>query len=269
MMFPTARAYWSFLSARFRMMLQYRAAAVAGFGTQLFWGLIRVMIFAAFYRAASSSAAPMSYEQVVSYVWLSQAMFALLPWGVDADVRDMVRTGSVAYEMLRPLDLYWQWYFRAMAWRCSQVLLRSIPMFIVAGLFFGLQGPASPAALAAYVLSMAAAVMLSCAITNLLNISLLWTVSGQGISQMLPSLVYILSGMVIPLPLFPDWAQSVLGLLPFGGLVDVPLRLYLGHIPISGLAGALAHQLIWVVATVAFGRWLLSRGVRRLVVQGG
>ena len=57
--------------------------------------------------------------------------------------------------------------------------------------------------------------------------------------------------------------------LPFRGLVDAPLRLYLGHIPISGLAGALAHQFLWVFVTVAFGRWLLARGVRRLVVQGG
>ena len=74
------RAYWAFISARFRMMLQYRAAAAAGLGTQLFWGLIRCMIFAAFYRSGPSGQ-PMSYEQVVSYIWLSQATFALLPWG--------------------------------------------------------------------------------------------------------------------------------------------------------------------------------------------
>lgn len=267
-MVSTARAYWSFLSARFRMMLQYRAAAAAGFATQLFWGLIRVMIFAAFYRSTAGSQ-PMDFADVVSYVWLSQATFALLPWSVDADVRQMVRTGSVAYEMLRPLDLYSQWYFRAAAWRGSQVLLRSIPMFIVAGLFFGLRLPPSPLCGIGWALSTLAAVMLSCAITNLLNISMLWTISGQGISQVLPSLVYILSGMIIPLPLFPDWAQGILNFLPFRGLVDVPIRLYLGHIPPSELVPVLAGQLAWIVALVAAGRWLLSRGIRRLVVQGG
>lgn len=40
--------YLAILSARFRTLLQYRAAAAAGFGTQLFWGLIRMMIFEAF-----------------------------------------------------------------------------------------------------------------------------------------------------------------------------------------------------------------------------
>jgi len=43
--------YLAILSARFRTLLQYRVAGLAGIGTQLFWGLIRVMIFDAFYRS--------------------------------------------------------------------------------------------------------------------------------------------------------------------------------------------------------------------------
>ena len=38
-------AYMAVVSARFRMMLQYRSAAFAGLGTQMFWGIMRVMIF--------------------------------------------------------------------------------------------------------------------------------------------------------------------------------------------------------------------------------
>lgn len=61
------RPYVAVLSARFRMLLQYRTAAIAGFATQLFWGLIRVMIFEAFYRNAVGPL-PMSFGEVVSYV---------------------------------------------------------------------------------------------------------------------------------------------------------------------------------------------------------
>ncbi len=262
------KAYWSFVSARFRMMLQYRAAAAAGFGTQLFWGLIRCMIFAAFYRSGASGQ-PMTYEQVVTYVWLSQATFALLPWGVDSDVRNMIRTGGVAYELLRPLDLYWQWYCRAFAWRTATTVLRAVPMFIVAGLFFGLGLPDSPAALGAYVLSMAGTVLLSCAVTNVLNISMMWTISGEGVTQLLPACIYVLSGMAIPLPLFPDWAQGILEFLPFRGLVDTPIRLYLGHIAPAEALPVIVQQIAWIAAFVALGRWMLARGTRRLVVQGG
>ena len=33
----------------------------------------------------------------------------------DADVRTMVHTGTVAYEMVRPLDVYWVWFARTLA----------------------------------------------------------------------------------------------------------------------------------------------------------
>ena len=137
------RPYLSVLSARIRMLLQYRAAALAGMSTQLFWGLIRVMIFEAFYRTATQ-AQPMTYAEVVNYVWLGQVLFALLPWAPDNDVRIMVRTGTVAYELVRPVDLYAFWYSRALANRVAPTLLRSAPLFCLAFLFFGLQAPASP-----------------------------------------------------------------------------------------------------------------------------
>ena len=100
------RPYRAVLSARFRALLQYRGAALAGLGTQFFWGLIRMMIFTAFY-AGAAGAMPMSRESVVAYVWLGQAFFLLIPFRGDAEIIGMIRSGNVAYELLRPVDLYW------------------------------------------------------------------------------------------------------------------------------------------------------------------
>ena len=261
-------AYWAIISARFRMLLQYRAAAVAGFGTQLFWGLIRVMIFSAFY-ASTTASQPMSRTEVITYVWLGQAMLAMLPWSADREIRDMIRSGKVAYELLRPVDLYYTWFSRAVAMRVAPTVLRAVPMFVVAGLFFGLRPPPSAASGLSWVAATIGALLLGCAITNLVSISMLWTISGEGVSALLPVCVWVLSGMIIPIPLLPDWAQSVLNFLPFRGLIDTPFRLYMGHIPQAQLPLVLAHQAAWTIALVALGRWILARGTHRLVVQGG
>ena len=61
----------------------------------------------------------------------------------------------------------------------------------------------------------------------------------------------------------------MLDFLPFRGLVDLPFRLYMGHIPPREVFGVLSHQLLWTAGLVLLGRWLLARGTRRLVVQGG
>jgi ABC-2 type transport system permease protein len=261
-------AYLAILSARFRTLLQYRGAALAGFGTQLFWGLIRMMIFEAFYRS-SDRPQPMSAAQVVTYIWLGQAMLNVLPWSIDPDLRTMIRSGTVVYEMLRPLDLYSLWYSRALAQRTAPTLLRAVPMFLVAGLFFGLQQPPSAAAGIAWGVTTAAAVLLASALTTLSAISLLWTISGEGVARLMPTLVNFFSGLVVPLPLFPLWARPLIDFLPFRGLADVPFRAYMGHIAPEALVPVLAHQLAWTAALVLLGRWLLGRATRRMVIQGG
>jgi ABC-2 type transport system permease protein len=262
------RPYLSLLDARFRLLLQYRAAAAAGIGTQIFWGWIRVMIFGAFYRS-TTNAPPLDWGQMVSYIWLGQAMLGLFPWQLDRDVQGMIRSGTVAYELLRPVDLYGLWYSRAVAARAAPTLLRAVPQFLLAGLFFGLQAPPSLASGAAWLAATAGALLLAAAFTTLFTISLLWTLSGEGVTRLILAVAPLLSGLLVPLPFFPGWAQAILDFLPFRGLMDLPFRLYVGHIPAGQTGAVLLHQLAWTVALVLLGRALLAHGTRRLVVQGG
>lgn len=69
------------------------------------------------------------------------------------------------------------------------------------------------------------------------------------------------------MPLFPDWMQQLIAILPFRGLIDTPFRIYLGSL--SGAVTAVAHQLVWIVALVFIGCAVLTRRIRLLVVQGG
>ncbi len=272
----SARPYAALLSARYRMLLQYRAAALAGAVTQVFWGFVRIMILLAFYRS-SGTEAPMAFPDVVTYVWLGQALLALLPWNHDADLERQIRDGGVAFELLRPLDLYTFWAMRTLAMRVAATSLRALPIVVLAGVAMPLLGleawrlapPASPLAAALFVLAMSVAIALGCAITMLVHVSLLWTISGDGMARIMPTLVTVFSGMVIPLPLFPDWARPVLELLPFRALVDVPFRIYSGDIPAGEAGLPLALGMAWVLVFVAAGRVLLARGQRMLVVQGG
>ncbi len=265
-------AYLSIIRMRFILLLQYRMAAAAAIATQFLFGLVRVMIFDGFY-AADPLGQPMSLAMTVSYVWLGQAFLGMLPWNGDADVQAMIRKGDVAYELCRPLDLFNHWFARAVALRSAPTMLRAVPLLVVAGLLmpetYRLQPPASAAAGGYWLLAMVAALLLAAAITNLINISMLWTISGDGVMRLAPAVVLLGSGMIVPLPLLPPWAERLFQVLPFAGLVDTPLRFYTGILGGGDLLPQLALQLGWAAALIAGGRWLLARGLERAVVQGG
>jgi ABC-2 type transport system permease protein len=272
----TLRPYLAVCAGRFQLTLQYRTAALAGFITQLWFGVIRVLIFAAFY-AGGAAHAPMSLRNAIDYTWLGQAFLVFLPWNADPDVADMVRTGAVAYERLRPVDNYAWWFMRAIAWSTGRVLPRAVLMFVFAGAvmpllglkFWGLALPPDLAQAGLFLVSAVGMMLLSAAITVLINIAMVTAMDERGPNILASPVVNFFSGMIVPLAFFPDWLRPFLRAQPIAGLVDIPFSIWFGGLTGWTAVGFIALQFGWVVVLALFGRWALERVMRRLVVQGG
>lgn len=249
------------------ILLQYRAAAFAGLCTQLFWGLLKIMVFTAFYNQANNQES-ISLEQTICFIWIGQAFFLLI-YNIDKEIEWQIRMGHVAYELVRPLDLYWHWLSRAIAMRLVPTLMRCIPLFILAGVIFHLPPPISFWSGLAFGLSSLLAIILSATITTLLTISLFWTLSGEGILRLAPHFMMLLSGLVVPLPFFPEWMQPFLHFQPFRFIVDIPCRLYTGMISIEDALPYISCQIVWIGAFILFGRLFMHRATKRLIIQGG
>lgn len=122
------------LRIRAATLLQYRGAAIAGMGTQIFWGVLKVMIFTALF-SQGTGASPITLSETITFVWLSQALLLMIPWNADRELEAQIKNGHVAYELLRPIDLYSLIFLRAFAIRTIPTLMRALPLFLVAGLF--------------------------------------------------------------------------------------------------------------------------------------
>lgn len=273
-----ARPYVSLFMSRFQLMLQYRGAAIAGFVTQCWWGGLKVMILAAFYGASTAGAsAPITLTQAITYIWVSQALLALLPWMGDPDIAIAVRTGAVSYDRLRPLDVYSIWFARAAGWIAARVVPRMLLMASFACVLLPLLGLAEwgwhpPAGLVAtflFTFSLALALLLSSAIVMLINIGVAASLDARGINALAVAPVIVFSGNLLPLSLFPDWMQGALLVQPFAGLLDIPLRIYLEQLNGPTALAGLGLQAFWTTVLVLTGRWWLSRVLRTLEMQGG
>jgi ABC-2 type transport system permease protein len=274
-MLPAARPYLAAFRARFQLMLQYRTAALAGFATQCWWGGIKIMVLAAFY-AANEAAAPISLRDAVTYVWLGQALLALLPWLADPEVSQAVRTGGVGYDRLRPLDAYGYWYARTLGWMLARALPRALLMMLAAGIVLPLAGlgawawqpPAGLVAALLFVISFALMVALATAILMLANIVVATSLNERGVNAVLAPMVIVFSGQLLPLNFFPESVQAMLHLQPFAGLVDIPFRIYFADLAGAVAVQSLALQAAWTVVLIGLGRVAMERVMRRLEMQG-
>ena len=266
------RAYAAVFRMKFTGGLQYRAAALAGLATQFAWGFMELLAFSAFYRA-DPTAFPMSFEQTVSYIWLQQAFLALfMTWFFDRDIFDAILSGSIAYELARPADLYFRWFAQSAASRLSRAVLRCFPVLIVAFLLPGplrMSGPASPAQLLLFLLSMSLSLVVVVSFSMLIYISAFHTLSPVGVRLMAAVTADFLAGGTVPLPFFPPALQTIAELMPFAAMQNMPLRLYSGHIAGAEAAQGIALQVFWAAALILLGRALMKRALGRVTVQGG
>ncbi len=262
------KACFSVFRMRLRLETHYRGAALGGIACQVFFGLILVALYRALYAGKPQS---MPLSHVTSYVWLQQAFFRML-LSSDGELADKIRTGGIAYDLCRPLNLYGFYYARIMAQKLMGSLVRALPMLAFAALLPEGWGIAAPASLPALVLALAALVPGLCCVCAMENMTMgftMRTLDPRGVQAMLNLLMMTLSGNILPLTLFPDSWQRIITLLPYAQMLDAPIRLYTGEYVPRQAAGVILLQAGWTAALVLTGLLLWRRNQRRLVLQGG
>lgn len=266
------KMYLSYFKLRFSTSLQYRAAAIAGIATQLFFGLIFIMVYLAFYESNSSNY-PMKLNELVTYLWLNQIFFSLVyMFYKDKEIFNLIKTGNIAYELVRPQKLYYMWFFKIIAQRLANVSLRCLPVIIVAMLLpkpLGLSLPYSFLHFIMFIVTLLIGSLLMTSIITLYHIITLYTLNEKGIPHLFMAVSDILSGGVVPIPFFPGFLQIIANILPFRYVSDLSFRIYSNNVGLQeGLSGILI-QITWFIIITVISNIILNKSMKKIVVQGG
>jgi len=266
------KKYLAIFRIRFINSLQYRIAALAGLATNCAWGVMLILGFAAFYRTAPE-AFPMTFSQTASYIWLQQMIFVMVAiWLNDSEIIEAVRDGAIAYELVRPMDIYNRWFFQLTAKRLAGLILRGGPTLLVAFLLpypYNLSLPPDGIQFFWFLLSIVLSLCVIIIFTLFMYISLFYTMSFRGTQLMVAGLTLFLAGGIIPIPFFPEPFQNIAQLLPFAAMQDTPLRIYSGHIVNTAIFQVIGIQIFWIVILLIAGRITIKHALKRVIVQGG
>lgn len=266
------KVYYAVLKLRLYHGLQYRSAAIAGIATQFFWGLIITMIYEAFYSQMIIDP-PMSLAQLVTYIWLQQSFLAfIMLWFRDQELFQLITTGNIAYELCRPNEIYGFWYAKLLAQRLASALLRCFPILAITFILphpYRMMLPPNVATFILFIIILLLGLLILVSISMLIYISTFITMSAVGSLLMFSIIGEFLAGMIIPIPLMPEWLQNIVVMLPFHLTADFPFRVYSGHIPMDEALYKMVMQLIWLVVLLAVGKFTMEKALKRVVIQGG
>ena len=140
------KKYLSVFRIRLINNIQYRAVTFGAVASNIVWVLLELMMYVALYNSAGHLL-PMTFSQIVSYIWVKRIVMNMLAVvAYDGEIYSVINNGAVAYELVRPMDLYGKWYSQAVANRVTSTLITCIPVLLIAIILpepFGLHFPMS------------------------------------------------------------------------------------------------------------------------------
>ncbi|KUN83170.1 ABC transporter permease [Streptomyces bungoensis] len=262
------RLYGAVAAGGFRRYATYRAATAAGVFTNTVFGLILVYTYLALWDEKPHLGG-YDQAQAVTFVWLGQALYATLAiqgGGFEIEFMERIRTGEVAIDLYRPVDLQAWWLASDLGRALFQLLGRGVVPFVFGALVFPTAVPGDVGRWLAFAVAVVLAMVVSFGIRYLVALSGFWLMDGTGALQALMVTGIFCSGMALPLNAFPGALGEVVRALPWAAQLQVPADVLMGK---ADPVPAFVFQAAWAVVLLAAGRLVQLAAARRVVVQGG
>jgi ABC-2 type transport system permease protein len=265
----SGRAFWAYFRAGFQRHSAYRLALLSGVVTNLVFGFAKTGISSTAVTAANGNLNGYSLTDVISNAWLVQGLLSVVYLFLWDEFAQRVLRGDIAIDLSRPIDLQFSWMAADLGRAAVMFLPRAGPPLLIGVAFFGVRLPINPGLILLGLCSITLAVLVSFSARFLVNLSAFWLLEIRGLLTLYLVLSTLLSGMLIPVPWFPDWLLGIAQASPFPAMLQIPVDILSGRLDPGTAGSALAQQTGWFLALVVAGRLVLARAVRKLVIQGG
>jgi ABC-2 type transport system permease protein len=207
--------------------------------------------------------------QTITYASMSMIISPLFPNSLILDVGNRIRTGSILFDVTRPMYFGNLLLFQTLGQGVAILLTSALPMFALSFLFMQMALPASPLIWLEFLISLCLGFLTAFLVDFLASLTGFWLTETWGIFYAKWSLVDILSGKYLPFWIFPPALKQIILLLPFRGIVYTPLSILGGEVGAAQVPMELAFQVVWIVVLAGLGHLVYAIAVKKLAIQGG
>jgi ABC-2 type transport system permease protein len=179
-----------------------------------------------------------------------------------------IREGMLSGQLLRPIhplnyDIGW--------FAGSKVVVVLLWLPIAVGLTIAFEPDLHPSALeiCVFLVAIWGAYLIRTMFMSVLGMLCFWTTRGAAVFDLYMTTELLLSGRLVPLPLMPEWVETVAAFLPFQWAFFFPIDSLVGDRSTAWLLGGLAMQALWIGIGLALFAVAWRAAIRRFSAVGG
>ena len=267
------KVYLPFMENELKRNLAYKGSFYLFILCSIFSAFIAYYLWMAIYGSSDSGVlGGLTKNEMVIYVFMTYVTGNMVMVGVADEISDHVMEGSVAMNLIKPIDYRMSLIAKAFGTVVYRFVAPSI--FIWVGLeiykakVLGM-GVTPVQKILLYLISVIMSFLVYVLFDFCFGMVAFVTTYMFGMQMAESAILSFLCGQLIPISFFPEAMQKVFEFLPFSSMLYTPVMVYLGKYDGSQLAFVLVRQLVWIVLLYALGSFLWKKVTKRLVVLGG
>lgn len=180
-----------------------------------------------------------------------------------------IGNGSIGNELLKPINFKGIMLAEDFGNICFKLIFQFAPALLIAGFTVGMMKPVSLLALVSFIISALLGFFVLWCISFVAQTTSFWIINVWSVTTIKNVFVNVLSGSMLPLWFMPDWMRGVIKFTPFSSIYFTPVQIYLGEISGINILLSYMKQGLWILILYCIGEFLWSKGIKKLVVQGG
>lgn len=267
------KIYLPFMENELKRNLAYKGSFYLFILTSCFGSFIAYYLWMAIYGSSSSGIlGGLTRNEMTVYVFMTYVTSNVVTVGIAGEISDNVLDGSVAMNLIKPIDYRLSLIFKAFGTVSYRFLAPSVFVWIGLEIYkvkaLGMPVISIPNVVL-YLVSSIMSFLIYVLFDFCFGMVAFVTTYMFGMSMAKNALMAFLTGQLIPISFFPGTLQRVFDFLPFSSMIYTPVMIYLGKYAGSGLAFVLVRQMVWIVILYVLGTILWNKITKRLIILGG
>ncbi|WP_072947851.1 MULTISPECIES: ABC transporter permease [Ruminococcus] len=210
-----------------------------------------------------------TFSETFSYVVIAMGIYSFLQVWLEWRIQPDVISGNISVKLIKPIDYQFSLLSEALGASINNFIAITIPTLVLV-LIISPSGIVLGRNIFFFVISMIFSYFLNFCIDFIIGLTAFYTESIWGISTTKEAIVLFLSGAVIPLYFFPEKIRTVIEMLPFRYIYNVPIQmLQNSYGSTSQMFTAVFMQLFWTIVLICISRIMYLCIVKKLMVNGG
>jgi ABC-type uncharacterized transport system permease subunit len=259
------RKYLRYSYISIKEYLAYPSNILAELASKFIYLFMQICLWKALFSGAETHG-NLSYSDTVKYVAAACVISILIECNTIDRMNQQIRSGDIVNDLLRPMDFKLVMLFKHFGNTAIKSLLIAVPTFLFAiRLISGV--PFSKGRLVWGMVSVVLAYAIHFLYSLVVGMLAFFLIVTWPLNMLLGAIYKFLSGIWIPVTMFPEFLYRINMFLPFRAVYAIPVSLLTGSI--SDVKGSILCQLIWLVVFIVLAELIWMKGYRKLVVQGG